>query len=122
MISVATLALAIVAAVLLSLAVRRVPLPAAVPLPDRWHRTVTPVTGGIALYGAFAVVLVPSFVSGAVDDRYFTLVIGAGAAFLLGLWDDVVGIDPKTKFAGQLLIALFAASAGLHPDWLPTWA
>jgi len=122
MISMATLAMATVAAVLLSAAARRVPLPAAVPLPDRWHRTVTPVTGGIALYGAFALVLVPSFLSGAVDVRYLPLVLGAGAAFALGLWDDVAGIEPKTKFAGQLLIALFAAGAGLHPDWLPAWA
>ena len=122
MISLATLFLAILSAAILSAAARRLPLPAAVPLPDRWHRTVTPVTGGIALFGAFAVVLVPSFASGAVDRRYLPLVLGAGAAFVLGLWDDARSIDVRTKFAGQLLIALFAASAGLHPDWLPAWA
>ena len=122
MISLATLFLAILSAAILSAAARRLPLPAAVPLPDRWHRTVTPVTGGIALFGAFAVVLVPSFASGAVDRRYLPLVLGAGAAFAFGLLDDARSIDVQTKFAGQLLIALFAASAGLHPDWLPAWA
>ena len=121
MISVATLAVAAVLAALLSATARRVPLPAAVPLPDRWHRTVTPVTGGIALFGAFALVLIPSFASGAVAARYLALVLGAGAAFALGLWDDVAHIDARTKFCSQLLIALFAAAAGLHPDWLPTW-
>jgi UDP-GlcNAc:undecaprenyl-phosphate/decaprenyl-phosphate GlcNAc-1-phosphate transferase len=122
MISLATLALAILCAAILSAVARRLPVPAAVPLPDRWHRTITPVTGGIALFGAFAIVLVPSFVSGAVDRRYLPLVLGAGAAFLLGLWDDTRSIDAQTKFAGQIGIALFAASAGLHPDWLPAWA
>jgi UDP-GlcNAc:undecaprenyl-phosphate GlcNAc-1-phosphate transferase len=121
MISVATLAVAAVLAALLSATARRVPLPAAVPLPDRWHRTVTPVTGGIALFGAFAIVLIPSFASAAVAPRYLALVLGAGAAFALGLWDDVAHIDARTKFCGQLLIALFAAAAGLHPDWLPAW-
>ena len=77
---------------MLSAAVRRLPLPAAVPLPDRWHRTVTPVTGGIALFGAFAAVLIPSFASGAVSERYLPLVLGAGAAFALGLWDDASSI------------------------------
>ena len=122
MISLATLGLAIAASAVLSAAVRRLPLPAAVPLPDRWHRTVTPVTGGIALFGAFAVVLVPSFASGAVDSRYVPLVLGAGAAFALGLWDDGGRIAADTKFAGQVAIALFAAGAGLYPDWLPAWA
>ena len=122
MISLATLCLAMVAAAFLAAAARRVPLPAAVPLPDRWHRTVTPVTGGIALFGAFALVLAPSFASGAVATQYLPLVLGAGAAFVLGLWDDASAIGAETKFAGQIAIALFAAGAGLHPDWLPPWA
>ena len=122
MISLTTLCGAIIVAAILSAAVRRVPLPAAVPLPDRWHRRATPVTGGIALFGAFAVVLVPSFVSGDINARYIPLVVGAGAAFALGLWDDVSFINAGSKFAGQVAIALFAASAGLHPDWLPDWA
>ena len=122
MISLATLVVAIAASAVLSASVRRLPLPAAVPLPDRWHLTVTPVTGGIALFGAFAAVLVPSFASGAVDRRYLPLVLGAGAAFALGLWDDGKPIGADTKLAAQVAIALFAASAGLHPDWLPAWA
>jgi UDP-GlcNAc:undecaprenyl-phosphate GlcNAc-1-phosphate transferase len=122
MISLATLLLAMLFASILAAAARRLPVPSAVPLPDRWHRTVTPVTGGVALFGAFAVVLVPSLVSGAVDTRYVPLVLGAAAAFLLGLWDDVRSINPRTKLATQVLIALFVASAGLQPDWLPAWA
>jgi UDP-GlcNAc:undecaprenyl-phosphate GlcNAc-1-phosphate transferase len=122
MISLSTLLLAMLCAAILSVAARRLPVPSAVPLPDRWHRTTTPVTGGVALFGAFALVLAPSFASGAVDRRYLPLVVGAGAAFLLGLWDDVHSIEARRKLAGQVLIALFVASAGLHPDWLPAWA
>ncbi|HET7856984.1 MAG TPA: hypothetical protein VFL41_11060, partial [Gaiellaceae bacterium] len=122
MISVATLFLAIAFAAILAVAARRLPLPMAVPLPDRWHRTVTPVTGGIAIFLAFVAVLVPSFLSGAVDRRYLPLILGAGAAFALGLWDDARSIDARTKLCGQIGIALFAASAGLQPDWLPAWA
>jgi UDP-GlcNAc:undecaprenyl-phosphate/decaprenyl-phosphate GlcNAc-1-phosphate transferase len=121
MISLATLLSATIFAAILSAAARRLPVPAAAPIPDRWHHQVTPVTGGVALFGAFAVVLIPSFASGAVDRRYLPLVLGAAAAFLLGLWDDVKPIDAQTKLAGQVLIALFVAAAGLHPDWLPTW-
>jgi UDP-GlcNAc:undecaprenyl-phosphate GlcNAc-1-phosphate transferase len=121
-ISLATLVAAAGSAAILCAAVRRLPLPSAVPLPNRWHRTVTPVTGGIALFGAFAVVLVPSFVNGIVDPRYVPLVLGTAAAFALGLWDDARSIHARTKFIGQVAVALGAASAGLHPDWLPAWA
>ena len=122
MTSLATLGVAILCAAALSGAVRRLPVPSAAPLPDRWHRALTPVTGGVALFGAFALVLVPSLLSGAVGSRYLPLVLGAGAAFLLGLWDDLKSIDARTKFAGQVLIAIFVASTGLQPDWLPAWA
>jgi UDP-GlcNAc:undecaprenyl-phosphate GlcNAc-1-phosphate transferase len=122
LISLATLVVAACSAAVLSAAVKRIPVPRAVPLPDRWHRTVTPVTGGIALFGAFVAVLVPSFVNGAVDRRYLALVAGTTAAFLLGLWDDSRSMSARTKFVGQVAIALAAAAIGLHPDWLPAWA
>ena len=121
MISVATLFVATLGAAILSAGARRLPVPSAAPLPDRWHRTITPVTGGVAIFGAFALVLAPSFASGAVAGRYLPLVFGAAAAFLVGLWDDLRSIDARTKLAAQILIALFATSAGLHPDWLPAW-
>jgi UDP-GlcNAc:undecaprenyl-phosphate GlcNAc-1-phosphate transferase len=122
LISLATLFLAMLCAAIVSAGARRLPVPSAVPLPDRWHSRATPVTGGVALFGAFVAVLVPSFVSGAVDPRYLPLVLGAAAAFALGLWDDAKSIDARTKLAGQVLIALFVASTSLHPDWLPAWA
>lgn len=123
MISLATLLLAATGALVLAAVVQRLPRgPRAVPLPDRWHRTVTPVTGGVALFGAFALAPVPALLTGAVDTRYLPLMAGAAAAFGLGLWDDTTSIGVPTKFAGQLAIALGAASLGVRPDWLPAWA
>jgi UDP-GlcNAc:undecaprenyl-phosphate/decaprenyl-phosphate GlcNAc-1-phosphate transferase len=117
-----TLLLAATCAVIVSGVVRRLPGPCAVPLPDRWHRTVTPVTGGIAIFGAFLIALQPAIVSHAVDRRYWPIVLGAVGAFALGFWDDARSIGVRYKFAGQVILALIAASAGVRPDWLPLWA
>jgi UDP-GlcNAc:undecaprenyl-phosphate/decaprenyl-phosphate GlcNAc-1-phosphate transferase len=91
-------------------------------MPDRWHRTVTPASGGIALFGAFFLAVQPGFISGAISRDYLPLIVGTGAAFALGLWDDVARIGVRKKFGGQLAIAVFAAIAGVRPDWLPLWA
>ena len=117
-----TLVLAVCGAALLSALLRHLPGPRAVPSPDRWHRTVTPVTGGIALFGAFAIALQPAFLSGAVDRRYALVVLGAAAAFGVGLWDDARSSGTRRKFGAQLAIGVTAASAGVRPDWLPLWA
>jgi UDP-N-acetylmuramyl pentapeptide phosphotransferase/UDP-N-acetylglucosamine-1-phosphate transferase len=122
MTSVATLVLAALCAALFSATVRRLPGPRAVPLPNRWHRTVTPATGGVALFGAFLLGLQPGLFSAAVDRGYLPLVLGTGAAFALGLWDDAASIGVRKKFAGQFVIAIAAAVAGVRPDWLPLWA
>jgi UDP-GlcNAc:undecaprenyl-phosphate/decaprenyl-phosphate GlcNAc-1-phosphate transferase len=122
MTSVVTLALAGCFAALLSFEVRRLPRPSAAPMPDRWHRTATPASGGIALFAAFVLALVPGFASGAVSRDYLPLVVGTGAAFALGLWDDAARIGVRKKFVGQVAIALGAAVAGVRPDWLPLWA
>jgi UDP-GlcNAc:undecaprenyl-phosphate GlcNAc-1-phosphate transferase len=119
--SLAALALATFLAALLSVLVRHLPKPSAVPMPDRWHRRVTPTSGGIALFGAFVLAVQPGLISGAIDSAYLPLIVGAGAAFALGLWDDVARIGARLKFAGQIAIALGAALSGVRPDWLPLW-
>lgn len=122
MTSLTTLILAAAFAAALSAAVVRIPFLTAVPLPDRWHRTVTPVTGGIAIFVAFVVALQPAFFSDAIDPRYVPVVMGASAAFALGLWDDGRTIGPRTKLAAQVAIAVTAAVIGVRPEWLPLWA
>jgi UDP-GlcNAc:undecaprenyl-phosphate/decaprenyl-phosphate GlcNAc-1-phosphate transferase len=116
-----TLILAASFAAALSPAVRRIPILTAIPLPDRWHKTATPMTGGIALFVAFIVAVQPALFSDAVDSRYVPVILGAAAAFGLGLWDDGRRIGARTKLAGQSVIAVAAAVGGVRPDWLPLW-
>jgi UDP-GlcNAc:undecaprenyl-phosphate GlcNAc-1-phosphate transferase len=46
----------------------------------------------------------------------FSIVVGASVIVLLGLWDDIVGVAPKYKIAGQALAAIFllVSKVGLH--------
>jgi UDP-GlcNAc:undecaprenyl-phosphate/decaprenyl-phosphate GlcNAc-1-phosphate transferase len=119
--SLTTLILAAAFAAALSAAVRRIPGLTAFPLPDRWHKTATPVTGGIAIFVAFVVALQPALFADAVDSRYVLVILGAAAAFALGLWDDGKSIGARTKLIGQSVIAVAAAAGGVRPDWLPLW-
>jgi len=100
--------------------VRRLPAPAAVPVPDRWHGAVTPATGGIALFFAFILALQPPLNQGAISSRYEPIVLLAGAAFAFGLWDDARRLAIHHKLAGQIVIALTAVHYGVRPDWLPS--
>src|SRR5919108_4019296 len=96
-----TLVFAIALAGGLSAVVRFLPLPAALPVPNRGHKTVTPATGGIALFIAFMIALQPPLRSGAISDRYTPLIVVAGAAFALGLLDDARQLSIHHKIAGQ---------------------
>ena len=91
----------------------------ATPVPDRWHRAVTPLTGGIALFLAFAVSLLPAFASGAIANRYNPVIVIAAGAFALGLIDDLWDIGVVPKLGGQVALGLAAAHEGLRPDWVP---
>lgn len=118
MTSVGTFLLAAGLAALFSRLARSLPGPLAVPIPERWHRTTTPVTGGIALFAAFVLAVQPALRSGAIATWYEPVIFFAGAAFAFGLLDDLFRIRVAPKLAGQLLIALLAAYEGVRPDWV----
>ena len=118
MTSVGTFTLAAGLAVLCSWLACRLPGPRAVPIPERWHRTITPVTGGIALFVAFVLGVQPALHSGAIATWYKPVILVAVAAFALGLLDDVLHIAVAPKLAGQLAVALLAAYEGIRPDWV----
>src|SRR5215213_2957748 len=71
----------------------------AYPKRDRWHRSPTPLLGGIAMF--FAIVplflLVPEVVSANTLDRFGLLMLGATLMFLLGLIDDLWSLPPYAK-------------------------
>jgi UDP-GlcNAc:undecaprenyl-phosphate/decaprenyl-phosphate GlcNAc-1-phosphate transferase len=116
--SVGTFLLAAGLAVVFSGIVCRLPGPRAIPIPERWHRTITPVTGGIALYAAFVLAVQPALYSGAIATWYRPVILVAAAAFALGLLDDIVHIPVAPKLAAQIGVALLAAYEGIRPDWV----
>ncbi|MGB2874289.1 MAG: MraY family glycosyltransferase [Gaiellaceae bacterium] len=122
MTSIPTMALAAAFAALLCGAFLRLPGPTALPKPDRWHSQPTPAAGGIALFAAFLLALQPGVLHAAVHRTYLPVVLGAAAAFALGLWDDSRPLSPQVKLIGQIVIAVGAAAGGLRPDWISTWA
>ena len=85
-----------------------------------------PTLGGLAmlvgLLGGVAVaaasdVLRPVFAS----SQLFAVVVGAGLVALLGAIDDVIGLSPPVKLAGQLVAATAVAVLGLQlvHFWVP---
>ncbi|MBN1359995.1 MAG: undecaprenyl/decaprenyl-phosphate alpha-N-acetylglucosaminyl 1-phosphate transferase [Sedimentisphaerales bacterium] len=103
------------------------------PKADRYHRTVIPLGGGIAIFGTLAafivggVAFVQFFVvpgpfawlpaKANVDpadllrhaDQLAIVVLCATALFAMGLWDDRKGLGPWLKLAVQWVVALVAA-------------
>jgi UDP-GlcNAc:undecaprenyl-phosphate GlcNAc-1-phosphate transferase len=96
----------------------RLPGPVARPVPDRWHRKSTPLTGGFALLTGFLLALGSAVLAGQFERRFGYLALAGTAAFVLGLCDDIRWIGPRTKFTGQLAIAAATAFV-IHPTWLP---
>ena len=119
MTSVGTFVFATGLAMLFSAFVLRLPYLLAVPVPDRWHRTATPASGGIAVFAAFALALVPALETGAIADRYTPVIVVGAGAFALGLIDDLWHVGAMPKLAAQVGLAYVAAQEGVRPDWVP---
>ena len=66
----------------------RLPGPVARPVPDRWHRKSTPLTGGFALLTGFLLALGSAVLAGQLERRFGYLALAGTAAFVLGLCDD----------------------------------
>jgi UDP-GlcNAc:undecaprenyl-phosphate GlcNAc-1-phosphate transferase len=81
------------------------------PKEDRWHRGVIPLLGGVAIAGAVLVVvpLVPGL-----STAGWTLIGGAGALALVGLFDDFRPLRPQIKFLLQLIVTALVVAGGVH--------
>ena len=84
------------------------------------HSRPVPRVGGIAIYVALATVLIAVlFVPGAQPYGYLPVraliatQAGATVIFLLGLWDDVLGLRASTKLLVQIAVALGMVWGGL---------
>jgi UDP-GlcNAc:undecaprenyl-phosphate/decaprenyl-phosphate GlcNAc-1-phosphate transferase len=88
----------------------------------KMHREPVAYLGGVAIFVAWFVGLtVSQFVHWHTwYDRMFdtisvpiAIVFGAMMAFILGLWDDIQGIRPRTKIVGQVVAAVLLLASGV---------
>jgi len=81
------------------------------PSARRVNRQCTPRAGGISLFAAYistylaVFLLLPGERWECFSTVQFVVMAGAGAVFILGLWDDVRHLSPFFKFTVQVLIA-----------------
>jgi len=104
------------------------------PAADRYHRTIIPLSGGIAIFttlvvfilagaAAMKLVLVPGRFAwlaqrANIDPADFSgkagqlsvMLLAAFALFALGLWDDIKRLGPFFKLAVQFAVAIVAAA------------
>ncbi|HAF11092.1 MAG TPA: hypothetical protein DCK98_13565 [Chloroflexi bacterium] len=83
------------------------------PRADRWHRKPTPILGGVAM--TFAVLLVLA-VALPHTPAFAVLILCIGGASALGLLDDIRGLAPTTKLAGQVIIASLLVAGGIRVE------
>lgn len=86
------------------------------PKEDRWHKDVIPLLGGVSIYVAF---LIPYLVFVRKAGDPIGLIIGITAIFILGLIDDVRGLNPQAKIIGQIICASLAIIFGVVIKIIP---
>lgn len=101
----------------------------AVDVPDdrKVHSEPTPTLGGVAMYLALVAALVAAWWLPEFDELFrrssepFGVILAATALILLGIIDDVRGIKPVTKLAGQLFAAglLVLGGVQIFYFWIP---
>jgi UDP-GlcNAc:undecaprenyl-phosphate GlcNAc-1-phosphate transferase len=83
------------------------------PSSDRWHRTVVPLLGGVAVWGGVAVALC-AHLSTALKTPIPTVFLAASALFIVGLVDDVLNLKPSTKLTAQIATACLVMIVAPH--------
>ena len=84
------------------------------PRADRWHRTVVPMLGGVAIGLA---TLLTSLIFGLANSLPAVL-FGAMAMFGMGLVDDILRLRPSTKLVAQIAAAAALVYFGFRLNWL----
>jgi UDP-GlcNAc:undecaprenyl-phosphate/decaprenyl-phosphate GlcNAc-1-phosphate transferase len=84
------------------------------PRADRWHRSVVPMLGGVAIGVAM---LLTGLMHGLAESAPVIL-FAAMAMFLIGLLDDIMQLRPSTKLVGQIAAAAALIYFGLRLNWL----
>ena len=91
----------------------------------RGHVRAVPRLGGVAIFAgvllAFGAAPLVGLLTNAVPSvprLTSALLLASGILFCLGLWDDLRGVPPLAKLAGQTLAALVVVFAGFRVDTL----
>lgn len=111
-------AVALGLAYLLTPAVRRLAFRVgAVDIPDarKVHRGEMPRLGGLAIYLAFGAAVLLFLRE---DRQLLSLLAAGGVVLAVGAADDLRGISPRVKLAGQLLAAIVLVAAGYRVEFL----
>lgn len=84
------------------------------------HTLSIPRIGGVAIFIAFFIAIGSGFFFSSIRSSFwckseiFYVFVGGILAFSLGFYDDVKRLGPKTKFAIQIIAALFAYMGGIQ--------
>lgn len=84
------------------------------PRADRWHRTVVPLLGGVAIGLA---TLITSLVGGLAVSLPVVL-FASMAMFVMGLVDDIMQLRPATKLVSQIAAAAALVYFGFRLNWV----
>ena len=76
----------------------------------RMHKVPIPRAGGLAIFAGF---LVSSLLFLPMTGQFRAILLGALLLVVLGIIDDVVALDAKIKFVGQIVAALIPALSGV---------
>ncbi len=112
------LLLALVAGYLLTPAVRVLAFKTgAMDHPDsrKVHNGIMPRMGGLAVYLAF---IASVLLFRQVTPQVWGLLAGATVILLVGILDDIRGLSPRVKMAGQILAAMVIVHFGIQVDFI----
>ena len=84
------------------------------PRADRWHRTVVPLLGGVAIGLS---TLFASLLSG-LHEALPVILFTSMAVFVTGLIDDILRLKPASKLVSQIAVAAALVYLGFRLHWL----
>ena len=84
------------------------------PRADRWHRTVVPLLGGVAIGLS---TLFTSLITG-LNETLPVILFTSMAIFVTGLIDDLLSLRPASKLVSQIAIAAALVYFGFRLQWV----
>jgi UDP-GlcNAc:undecaprenyl-phosphate GlcNAc-1-phosphate transferase len=84
------------------------------PKAGRWHQRRTALLGGVAI----ATVVLAGAIAGGMGPSVWVLLAGGAGVFLLGLTDDLVGLNPATKLVAEVALASGFVFFGYRLHWV----